>query len=48
LSPDAVLQIMANQASRAQRLAAADFVIYNDDNNLDQLHHQVMHLNLHI
>jgi dephospho-CoA kinase len=29
--------IMAQQASRAQRLASADAVIYNDELDLDQL-----------
>ena len=30
LKPDAIQQIIAQQASRAQRLACADAVIYND------------------
>ena len=39
MSADAVQAIMATQASRAQRLAAADWVIYNDaDVSLDTLH----------
>lgn len=36
-----VRQIMASQASRAQRLAAADWVIYNDGISLDALRAQV-------
>ena len=39
LQPEAVRAIMAAQASRAQRLAAADWVIYNDEGvTLDALH----------
>ena len=37
LSRDAVESIIASQASRAQRLAAADVVIYNDGVSLDRL-----------
>jgi dephospho-CoA kinase len=37
LSPDAVSRIMAGQATRARRLAAADFCIYNDDLSLEEL-----------
>ena len=39
LQPEAVRAIMAAQASRAQRLAAADWVIYNDEGlSIDGLH----------
>lgn len=48
LSAQAVQHIMANQASRHQRLAAADIVIYNNDNNMTHLRHQVDQLDLHI
>lgn len=41
LSPDAIQKIIAQQASRAQRLACADAVIYNDDIDLSQLKQQV-------
>lgn len=34
---EAVYKVMAEQASRAQRLAAADMVIYNQNLSLDQL-----------
>jgi dephospho-CoA kinase len=37
-----VLAIIAVQASRAQRLAAADFVICNDRLSLDQLRDKVV------
>jgi len=37
MEPSAVAQIVANQASRAQRLAAADAVLYNDGIGLAQL-----------
>lgn len=37
LSDAEVSAIMANQASRTQRLSAADVVVYNDGINLDQL-----------
>lgn len=36
-----VRAIMAQQASRAQRRAAADAVVYNDGLSLDQLHQEV-------
>jgi dephospho-CoA kinase len=48
LSAQAVHHIMANQASRHQRLSAADIVIYNNDNNMTHLRHQVDQLDLHI
>ena len=38
---DAVQKVIAQQASRAQRLAAADLVIYNDGLTLDELAAQV-------
>lgn len=44
LSEAAVQQIMATQASRAQRLAAADHVLYNDGISLDALRAQVARL----
>lgn len=48
LTAETVRQIMSNQASRHQRLAAADTVIYNNDNNMELLRQQVLKLNLHI
>jgi dephospho-CoA kinase len=42
LTPDAVRAIMAAQATRAQRLAAADLVICNEQVSLDQLRHMVV------
>ncbi|MDD0839226.1 dephospho-CoA kinase [Curvibacter sp. HBC61] len=44
LSAEAVRAIMASQASRAQRLAAADAVIYNEGCSLAALHQQVAFL----
>ncbi|MES2972811.1 MAG: dephospho-CoA kinase [Pseudomonadota bacterium] len=41
LAPDAVERIIAAQASREQRLAAADMVIFNDALSLDGLQAQV-------
>jgi dephospho-CoA kinase len=41
LKPDAIQKIIAQQASRAQRLASADAVIYNDGIDLSQLKQQV-------
>ncbi len=38
LAREAVCAIMANQATRARRLSAADTVIFNDDIDLDGLH----------
>ena len=40
-TPDAVEKIMAHQATRGQRLAAADIVIYNQDLTLGELALQV-------
>jgi dephospho-CoA kinase len=37
LTPEAVQQIIATQATRARRLAAADAVLYNDGMDLHQL-----------
>lgn len=44
LSADEVRRVMAGQASRAQRLAAADACIYNDSLTLDALGAQVREL----
>ena len=44
LSAEEVERIMAGQASRAQRLAAADACIYNDGLTLDELAGQVRQL----
>jgi dephospho-CoA kinase len=41
LTPDAVQQVMAAQASREQRLAAADLVIFNEGLTIDELQAQV-------
>jgi dephospho-CoA kinase len=41
LQADAIQKIIAQQASRAQRLACADAVIYNDGIDLSQLKQQV-------
>ena len=41
---DAVQKVMAQQASRSQRLAAADHVIYNQDLSLENLAEEVRHL----
>ena len=41
LKPDAIQKIIEQQASRAQRLACADAVIYNDGIDLSQLKQQV-------
>lgn len=43
-TPDAVEKIMAGQARRAQRLAAADTCIYNDGLSIEALGHQVAQL----
>jgi dephospho-CoA kinase len=40
-SQEAVEKVLANQASRPQRLAAADVCIYNQSIHLDQLAAQV-------
>ncbi len=45
---EAVENVIAQQASRAQRLAAADLVIYNDGIRLDELAAQVAQLAKHI
>jgi dephospho-CoA kinase len=42
LSPDAVRAIMAAQATRGQRLAAADIVICNEGLSLDRLRDNVV------
>ena len=47
LSPTSVEQIMASQAPRLHRLAAADCVVFNDDINLDQLAHEVREISHH-
>jgi dephospho-CoA kinase len=41
---DAVLAVLAKQATREQRLAAADDVIHNEGVSLDELHAQVLRL----
>jgi dephospho-CoA kinase len=41
LTPDQVKAIMANQATRAQRNAAADVLVYNQGIGLDELRQQV-------
>ena len=41
---EAVLAVLAAQASRAQRLAAADWVIFNDGLSLEALRHEVQQL----
>ena len=41
LSPEAVGQVIAAQASREQRLAAADLVIFNEGLTIDELRAQV-------
>jgi len=46
LSRNTVMQIMSAQASRLQRLAAADWVIFNDGLSMQQLHIQVCELTL--
>jgi dephospho-CoA kinase len=43
LEPQAIRAIMAAQAPRALRLAAADIVIFNDGISLDQLRDNVVH-----
>jgi dephospho-CoA kinase len=44
MTAEAVRAIMAAQASRAQRLACADIVLFNDGLSLAQLRHQVQNL----
>lgn len=46
LAHTAVTRIIAAQATRTQRLAAADWVIFNQDLSLDQLRAQVLSLSL--
>jgi len=46
LSATEVRQIMANQVSRQQRLAAADIVVFNNSNQLDDLKQQALALQL--
>ena len=46
-TPDAVQKVMAQQASRGQRLAAADFVIYNQTLSLTELATQVQQMAEH-
>jgi dephospho-CoA kinase len=46
LPRDTIEQIIAAQASRAQRLAAADWVIFNDQLSLDDLRAEVLALPL--
>ena len=41
LQPDEVRHIIAAQASRAQRLAAADGVIFNEGLSLEQLRQEI-------
>ena len=41
-------QIIASQASRARRRAAADFVLYNDGCSLDQLRAEVAQISAHL
>lgn len=48
LTPEAVRQIMAHQATRSQRLDAADMVVFNNNISMDQLRQQALQLNLHI
>ena len=47
LSPDEVLSIMRQQASRARRLAAADWVISNNRDDLSQLQKLALAIQLH-
>jgi dephospho-CoA kinase len=46
LPRDTIETIVAAQATRAQRLAAADWVIFNDQLSLDELRAQVFALPL--
>jgi dephospho-CoA kinase len=46
LSAGEVRQIMANQVSRTQRLAAADIVVFNNTNQLADLHQQAQAIRL--
>jgi dephospho-CoA kinase len=47
LSRDAVEKIMATQASRSQRLQAADIVLFNQGLNLEQLRSEVFQIARH-
>ena len=47
LSRMAVEKVMASQASRAQRLQAADLVLFNDGLSLDQLRSEVLQVARH-
>ena len=47
LKPEQVSLILAQQASRQQRLAAADWVVNNESDNLKQLQNQAIHIQLH-
>jgi dephospho-CoA kinase len=47
LSPDEVLSIMRQQASRARRLAAADWVISNNRDDLSELQNLALAIQLH-
>ena len=47
LKPDEVLRLMAQQASRSQRLAAADWVVSNDVDDLSALQIQAQSIQLH-
>lgn len=47
LSPDEVLKIMRQQASRSQRLAAADWVIGNHHDDIAQLQKLALAIQLH-
>ena len=46
LSAAEVRQIMANQVSRARRLAAADIVVFNNTDRLADLHQQAQAIHL--
>lgn len=41
LNPDEILQIIAGQASRTQRLNVADVIVFNEGITIDELEHQV-------
>ena len=47
LKPEQVSLILAQQASRQQRLAAADWVVNNETDNLAQLKDQAIQIQLH-
>ena len=48
LSPPEVLRIISAQASRSQRLAVADMVLFNDDKPLDTLRCEIALLTQHL